>query len=137
MDRPVRIERIVVRRDRIVCEVAIPDPRMRRTTPILSRRALDSYPTLAHHACINEKGKTFGAVIEGTSVPHLLEHMIIDEQVRRSSCDAASFTGTTRWVNEDAGTARIEVSFADDLCALASAKEAEHRLNDAMKRCFQ
>ncbi|WP_124060418.1 hypothetical protein [Gordonibacter sp. Marseille-P4307] len=137
MCRPVRIDRITVRRDRIVCEVSVPDPGMRCTTPILSRRALDFYPTLPHHACINEKGRTFGAVIEDTSVPHLLEHMIIDEQVRRSSCDAASFTGTTRWIDEDAGAARIEVSFADDLCALACAKEAQRRLNDAMRRCFQ
>ena len=38
--------------------------------------------------------------------------------------------GTSEWLDRKAGTARVEVSYADDLAALAAFKEAEEFLNN-------
>lgn len=92
-------------------------------------------------------------MIDHTSLPHLLEHLVIDFQtraaVRRGDgaeagsaaayADAGSaldavFVGTTEWTDEAAGRARIEVSFLDDLVALRAFRDAIAFLGDAMVR---
>ncbi len=101
-------------------------------------RVLVEVPTLARHACVNERGTVFAAVMDCTPLPHLLEHLVVDLQVRAESgqwftlpgaaaeappsmadatCDRP-IVGTSEWLDEAAGIARIDVSFADDLVAL-------------------
>lgn len=114
---------------------------------------------LAYHTCVhgddpaaNPDNPTFGAVIENTSLPHVLEHLIIDEQVRNAETPRpnsapvtpsdpaalapspapftdATFVGTTEWLDEAAGLARVEVNFTDDLVALRALRSALAFLN--------
>lgn len=120
---------------RLVCEVAIPDARYRFATPALASRVAGAFPDLPRHSCLNDEGRTFGAVMDHTSVPHLLEHMCISLQVGASADEDQAFTGTTEWTDPQAGIARIQLSFCDDLVALGAFSEALRFLNDAVVTC--
>ena len=48
----------------------------------------------------------------------------------------ALFIGTTEWLDEEAGLARIEVGFKDDLVALRAFNEAIRFLNIAVLTCL-
>lgn len=151
------IASLTVRADSIVCEAALAPGAPRSTTPELTARVRAAFPDVPSHACVNGEGDTFAAVMERTSLPHLLEHLVISLQVRaaaeaerRPSAAEASaaparsaasdgaaahgvvFVGTTEWVDEPAGRARIEVSFADDLVALRAFRDAVDFLNAAV-----
>ena len=132
---PVIIRAITVRTGRIVVDVAIPDERHRLTTPRLAAFATGCYPDLPHHACVNDVGHTFGAVIEHTSTAHLLEHLVISLQVRAHAAGDPAFVGTTEWLDEPAGLARIQLAFQDDLEALRALNEATAFLNQALEVC--
>ena len=79
---PVQVRSITVRPGRLSCLVVVPDERHRFTTPKLAAFVQGCYPELVHHACVNGVGPTFGAVMEHTSTPHLLEHLAISLQAR-------------------------------------------------------
>ncbi len=81
---------------------------------------------------MNEEGDTFAAVMDHTSLPHLLEHLVIDMQAQAVSDANAVFVGTTEWIDEFAGRARIEVSFTDDLVALRAFRDAIAFLNNTV-----
>ena len=127
------IERIAVLADRIACDVLLAPGASHSTTPPLAARVCAAFPDLPHHACVNDAGPTFGAVMEHTSLPHLLEHLVIDLQTRTAPPDAdAVFVGTTRWTDESAGRAHLEVNFTDDLVALRAFREATAFLNETV-----
>ena len=161
----VRIVRLEVMRGHLTCiiELAAGAPRM--TSNALVERILRDFPNLPRHACVNEHGRTFGDVMARTPMPHLIEHMIIDLQVREmasaapaKSAPAASasaapaksapaapapaapadvpLVGTSEWIDEAAGLARIDVSFADDQVALRALRDAVAALNDALAFAF-
>lgn len=136
MDDPIKTNAITVRTGRMVFEVEIENPAYRNTTPKLAAFVSGQFPDLPHHACVNDKGHTFGDVIESTSVPHLLEHLIISNQVRNHVMGDLLFMGTTEWVNEEAGIACIEIGFKDDLAALRAFNEATLFLNMAVLTCL-
>lgn len=139
------LEKLTVKADRVVCRVRVNSGAPRMTTLALAKKISAAYPTLPQHSCVNERGETFAAVLECTSLPHVLEHMVIDEQVRAEAaslscrsessadvakaCSAVIYTGTTRWLDETAGVAEVAVSFADDLVALRSFQTAAKMLN--------
>ena len=129
---PIRLVSVAVKRGRLVCELVIPDERKRFSTPELASYVEINYPDIAEHACVNESGKRFGAVMRHTSIAHLLEHIAIDEQVRDSENDDAFFVGTTEWVDEQTGRARVQLSFNDDLSALEAFNKALQFLNIAV-----
>lgn len=133
---PIQVRSITVRRGRIVYDVVVADPAFRYTTPKLAAFATRQYPDLPLHACVNNVGTAFGSVIESTSVPHMLEHLAIDIQTRNASAAADTFVGTTEWLDERAGIARVEMSFKDDLEALKSFNEATRFLNTAVITCL-
>lgn len=145
---PIRVERMEVRRGHLVCRVAFGRaPRV--TSPQLMSHVLAVVPTLAQHACVNERGTTFAAVMDCTPLPHLLEHLVVDLQVRAESgrwrtlpgaAPSVSphvagatrdhpIVGTSEWLDEVAGIARIDVSFADDLVALRAMRDSVAFLN--------
>lgn len=135
-DDPIRIKAITVRTGRLVCDIEVSDERFRNTTPRLAAFVEQAYPDLPHHACVNDAGSTFGAVIEHTSTPHLLEHLVISEQTRAAVDVADPFIGTTEWIDQEAGQARVETSFRDDLEALRAFNEAAKFLNVAVLTCL-
>ncbi|MEG0072075.1 MAG: hypothetical protein RR362_02665 [Raoultibacter sp.] len=122
------IDRLTVAADRVICEVRV-DPRYASTTPELSCRMQRAFPDIASHTCVNECGDTFGAVIDHTSLPHLLEHVVIDAQTRASTDPRTIFVGTTRWLDKMHTKARVEVSFTDDLVALRAFLDSAEFLN--------
>lgn len=70
-----------VHRGHLVCLVSFAGaPRV--TSASLMRRVLPAFPMLPQHACVNERGTTFAAVMDCTPLPHLLEHLVVDLQVR-------------------------------------------------------
>ena len=133
---PIRICAITVRTGRLVCDVQVPEERFRFTTPRLAAFVGQRYPDLPHHACVNDQGTTFGAVMERTSTPHLLEHLAISLQTRTAADTIVPFTGTTEWLDVEAGCARVELSFRDDLEALRAFNEATRFLNIAVLTCL-
>lgn len=133
MDQLLKVLRYTVRNDRIVADVELAKTCPHNTSPALIARLRADYLHLPHHACVNDKGTTFGAVINDTPLPHLLEHMVVDLQVRASD-GSQTFVGTSEWVCEKTGRARIEISFADDLVALAAFRDAVEALNVALEQ---
>ena len=124
------IERLVVRSGRVACDVVVAPGMPRTTTPALAARVRVDFPDLPRHACVNGEGDTFAAVMDRTSLPHLLEHLVVDLQTRDASTSAdprardAVYVGTTEWTDKRAGRAHIEVSFTDDLVALRAFRDA-------------
>lgn len=123
------IETLQVMRDRIVAVVQVTDPSFYRTTPDIAQRICEVLPDLPRHACVNDEGPSFGAVIDHTGLPHLFEHVVIDLETEASADADRVFTGTTQWLDRSAGRARVEVSFADDLVGLCAFRDAANLLN--------
>lgn len=149
---PIRVERMEVRRGHLVCRVAFgAAPRV--TSPRLMSRVLAAVPTLAQHACVNERGTAFAAVMNCTPLPHLLEHLVVDLQVRAETGQWCTLpgavpgpppsvagstrdhpiVGTSEWLDETAGIARIDASFADDLVALRAMRDSVAFLNKLLR----
>lgn len=127
------IERLTVRAGRLVCDVAVAPGAARMTSPQLAERIRAAFPNVARHACVNDEGPTFGAVMDHTSLPHLLEHLVIDLQTAAAPPDCETvFVGTTEWTDELSGKARIQVNFTDDLVALRCFLDAADFLNGAV-----
>lgn len=126
----ITVPKIEVFPGRLRLHVHLSDGIPRFTNEALVAKAYSEHPTLAVHSCINAKGPTFGDVAVGTSIPHLLEHLVIAEQVRIASEDA-TFVGTTSWTADgpDGGEAIVEVSFLDDLHAFEALRNALAFLN--------
>lgn len=131
---PVEITRIHVDDGRLTLNVQLSPDAPAYTTPLIAKRACQAAPNLPAHSCINNAGPTFAHVMENTSIPHLLEHLIIDAQVRAMPADDAHrFVGTTHWMREEVPMqAVVEVNFFDDLIALRAAKHALATLNDIL-----
>lgn len=129
--RPIDIEHLTVRPDRIAADVRVAAERFASTTPALVNAALLRFPHLLGHACVNGKGETFAAVADDTSIVHLLEHMVIEEQVRLEG-EGPLHVGKSAWTDRRRLRARVEVSYADDLIALRAFKTAQEWLNDML-----
>lgn len=133
MVKPVVVERVSVKRDRISILARVTEGYPRYVSGALAQEASRAFPGLANHACINDIGPRFGDVLVGTSVPHLLEHLVIHEQVMNDATPAdTALVGTTEWLDEEKGLARIEVNYTDDLVALSALKIALAFLNERM-----
>ena len=137
---PLSLERLIVRADRVVCDVTLAPGAPRMSSPALMARICAAHPDLPRHACVNDAGDTFGAVMDRTPLPHVLEHLVIDLQAQAAAARGAAtpegggvvFVGTTEWTDQAAGRARVEVSFTDDLVALRAFRDAARFLNRAV-----
>ena len=135
----ITVPKIEVFPERLRLHVQLGDAVPRFTNEVMIAKAYEAYPTLPVHSCINAKGPTFGDVAVGTSVPHLLEHLIIAEQVRiindSTPTNEATFVGTTSWSEDgtEAGKAIVEVSFLDDLQALKALRNALALVNEIVR----
>lgn len=125
----IHVTNIVVKKFRIICTVQLNN--LKYSNKVIKSSLLESMPTLASHKCKNSKGKNFAQVMDSTSLAHVLEHMIIDIQTKHT--DKALF-GTTEWIDEQSGIARIELTYTDDIVCLSAIKEATNLLNEITKR---
>ena len=123
------LESLHVKRDRIVAVVRVGDASCANTTPELAHAVAAVRPDLPIHACVNGVGPTFGAVIEDTPIPHLLEHLVVDLQTAECPDPNRVFTGATRWTDRRAGIAQVQVSYADDLACIRAFRDAAALLN--------
>ena len=131
-DRAISIEHMTIRPDRVIAEVRVGSERCAYTTPSLVVEALAFSPPAAPFVR-ERQGPTFSAVADDTSLPHLLEHMVIEEQVRLDGRESASYVGKTSWTDRRRLRARVEVSYSDDLVALQAFKTAQEWLNEALR----
>ena len=93
-----------VHRGHLVCLVSFADaPRV--TSASLMRRVLPAFPMLPQHACVNERGAMFAAVMDCTPLPHLLEHLVVDLQVRTQVAQHARVGTASRSVAPTASRA--------------------------------
>ena len=123
------IESLRVERDRIIAHVRVGSAERAHTTPRIARLATAVHPDLPIHTCVNGVGPTFGAVIENTPLPHLLEHLAIDMQTAACANPDRVFTGATRRTDRRAGAAEVQLSYADDLVALRAFRDAVELVN--------
>lgn len=150
---PLTLDSATVYPDRIELVVDIAHSRFAFSSKPLIAALLHTHPYLLEHACKNERGKTFAAVAETTSTPHVLEHLIIDNQIRACAQvpspqnNEGILVGTTQW---DEGSdpyadksdvsgalqgeqmtlkAIVRVSFFDDVAAFAAINAALAELN--------
>lgn len=79
---PLAIDAAIVYPDRIELTVHVAHPRFAFSSKSLIGALIQTHPYLLEHTCKNEQGTTFAAVAETTSTPHVLEHLIIDNQIR-------------------------------------------------------
>ena len=129
---PVRVMAVRVAPGKLTATVRVL-PGFQQTTPALAALAQEEFPHLPAHACVNDRGPTFAAVMAATSVPHLLEHMVIDLQVAHEPEDSShTFAGHTEGADRAAGEAAVTVSFRDDACALEALAYACSRLNELL-----
>ena len=135
----VRVSRVVVKADRMVCDVQLSPACPRVSSPLLISALLQAHPQLAEHACKNERGTTFGAVMNCTPLIHVLEHMAIDCMVQNESAKTTSsdtlFVGNSRWLDPVQGLGRVELGFRDDIAALRALKTAVEQVNRALASC--
>lgn len=136
-NKPLEIERIHVRKGTLDLEVRCAIDTLHVTSE-QALHVLELLPNLAHHVCVNDAGnESFGAELEGTELPHLLEHVIIELQSRDSQ-NPSILTGHTSWLEELAETGpqgyalmRTSVTFENDFTALAAMNEALEIINRA------
>lgn len=126
----LKVQAIRVLSDRVVFDVCFPEGRFRTTDGAIAARAVALRPNLPDHACVNPKGNRFRAVMGNTSMPHLLEHCIIDFLVEEAMDPSDSFQGTSRWTDREAGFATIQISMKDDLAVLRAFKRAVRFLEE-------
>ena len=128
-----RIESIEVRPDRMIAYMELFDEAFCSTTPSLIADLLPRFPHILSHACVNERGETFMSVAANTSVPHLFEHLVIDEQARLdASSHTVVFVGKTAWTNRAERKACVQVSYANEAIARQALAVALRELNDAL-----
>lgn len=128
------LERVVVKPGRLSILVRVAPGVSRETDEALAAYVRRHYPALPHHTCVNGEACVFGPVMARTSIAHLLEHLIIDEQVADPRTPRGiSLLGTTEWLDERAGLARVEVNFSDDLVALRALRTALAFLNKGLE----
>ena len=135
----VRVRRVVVKADRMVCDVQLSSACPRTSFPTLVSALLQTHPHLPAHACKNECGTTFGAVMNRTPLIHVLEHVAIDCMVQsespKSTSSNALFVGNSRWLDPAQGLGRVELSFRDDIAALRALKTAVEQVNRVLASC--
>ncbi len=135
----VRVSRVVVKADRMVCDVQLSPACPRVSSPAFVSALLQAHPQLAEHACKNKRGTTFGAVMNRTPLIHVLEHVAIDCMVQNESAKTTSsdtlFMGNSRWLDPVQGLGRVELGFRDDIATLRALKTAVEQVNQALASC--
>ena len=146
MAKIIEIEQITLLNDRVRAEVRVASS-CTHTTASLLEQACKHWPQLLEHTCANKVGPRFGDVAFSTSVPHLLEHIMIEHQARAarkkaatskgaSAEDLPTFLGSTHWLEGGHKRAQIEVSYRSDIDALEALRSGVDFLNSCKAEWF-
>lgn len=128
------VEKITVYPNRLVIVVQCA-PNWHYTNPHLARQIAEKFPLIGQHACVNEQGPCFSAVMQHTPLPHLFEHVVVDILVQQATCEQNVFMGTSEWTDRPAGKACVHISFENDLAAIAAVKQAQECINELCTVC--
>lgn len=130
----VKVTDITVKNYRIFVRVQLSN--IKYSNLQIKDRLLKKAPTLKFHECKNHMNQNFEEVLESTSLAHILEHLIIDFQIKYiqdAGITKKPIFGTTEWLDKDSGVAKIEISFVDDIIALKAINSAENLLNECLE----
>ncbi len=137
----LHVSRIVVKADRLVCDIVLSPYCPRNSSPALMNILQKQHPALPKHVCKNKHGVLFGEVMNGTSLIHVLEHVAIDcmvqEMLKQKICSDKLIMGNSQWLDRNAGTGRLELGFQDDIAALHALNCAAAQINDALEQVFR
>lgn len=120
----IKVQSITVKKFRIVCLVQFVGQHY--SDPQIKEKLLCKVPSLTEHKCKNASSKTFAEVMDHTSLAHILEHLIIDFQIKEASENkdfSKTLLGTSSWLNKEEGLAQIEFSYFDDIVAIKCLNE--------------
>lgn len=135
----LHVKEVLIKKFRIVCYVEV-SPDWRFSNPDIKNYLLKRMPTLAYHECKNRAGESFLEQMSKTSIPHLLEHMIVDLQVKHQYDNnintKISLIGTSKWTNSDKTLAQIELTYYDDCVAIDCIGQAVEILNKAIENSY-
>lgn len=117
---PLRLDAAIVYPDRIELSVLVAHPCFAFSSKPLIDALVQTHPYLLEHTCKNERGVTFAAVAAITSTPHVLEHVIIDNQIHAlAQASSPTSTDSTRSNNHDTilvGTTQWDEGCEPDRC---------------------
>ena len=72
-------------------------------------------------------------MLDHTTTPHFLEHLVVDSQTRQARDERRVFTGTTQAMAGDSLRYKVSISFEDDLVALSALRDSVRILNEWLK----
>lgn len=117
----VDIKSITVNKSRINCVVVFPS--IKFSDANIKNLLIKNRPTLVSHKCKNKNSQAFVDVLAQTSMPHILEHLIIDYQIEyanKSNIFGITLLGSSEWLDKSFGLAKIEFQYFDDIVAIKS-----------------
>ncbi len=142
---PLRLVRLVRHHDRLEAILQL-SVHQAYTHPRLSEQIRKDFPRLVCHTCVNEAGDTLAAVLEHTSLAHVLEHLVIElmaqswracqeaqqeEGASNSHTHAAApvYVGSSEWLDAEQGIARVQIGYINEKEALQCLLQALSYLN--------
>ena len=150
------LKNITFKEDRALIKVQVEGCLTPKSRVKLCQLLCKKYPKIVNHACRNSKGPTFGDCVETTSIPHILEHIILEELSHDStrkgaavslrntfdkpegqppslySLDKGMKTFVAKTSNLGGGVAKIELKYYDDISTLQAIKRATSSLNELL-----
>ena len=118
-------------RAKLLVEIPESDAYTTSEVPRIPRILFKLFPHMVTQRCFNDKGYSFRREAQGTEIPHLFEHLIIEiqDQVRRGA--GAPFSGETHWnwTIDPRGRFYVTVDYDNEFVAMASIRLAERIIN--------
>lgn len=135
---PLQLDSLFITHGRAKMELSLTGAATRTTNRELANCVISKYPSICAHACVNSKGSHFGDVIAHTSVPHLFEHITIEEQLAQTkglqnseALISSHFVGSTE-LSKDRKNATVEISFFDDIICVRAIHSALNTVNSLL-----
>ena len=149
------LKNITFKEDRALIKVQVEGCLTPEERVALKQLLYSRYPKIKEHACKNSHGPRFDDCIETTSIPHILEHIILEELSHDSTRKGAAvslrntsdkpdsepaslFFSNRKSVfvaktsNLGGGVAKIELKYYDDISTLRAIKRATNCLNELL-----
>ena len=143
----IKLTSIVFKENRALIKVQVEGCLTPEERVVLKQLLYNRYPKIKEHSCKNSHGPRFDDCVETTSIPHILEHIILEElketaspcrldpstPLRSAQDDVTLFVAKTS--NLGGGVAKIELKYYDDISTLQAIKRAASSLNEMLETC--